>query len=101
MIAAKVDALKQAAREELRHIEAMGGTVAAVETGYLKQQFVESNSRRVEAIERGDQTVIGVNRFGETEPSPLADAADAILTVSDEAEAGQIARLKTWRAERK
>ncbi len=100
VIAAKVDALKQAAREELRHIEAMGGTVAAVETGYLKQQLVESNSRRVEAIERGDQTVIGVNRFGETEPSPLADAADAILTVSDEAEAGQIARLKTWRAAR-
>jgi ethylmalonyl-CoA mutase len=78
----------------------MGGTVAAVESGYLKQQLVESNSRRVEAIERGEQTVVGVNRFVETEASPLADAAEAILTVSEEAETGQIARLKAWRAAR-
>ena len=81
VIAAKVAALKQAAKEELAAHRGMGGTVAAVETGYLKQQLVESNSRRVEAIERGEQTVVGVNRFVETEPSPLADAADAILTV--------------------
>ena len=37
-----------------------------------------SNSRRVEAIERGEQIVVGVNRFVETEPSPLADAAEAV-----------------------
>src|SRR3984893_2314082 len=78
----------------------MGGTVAAVETGYLKQRLVESNSRRVEAIERGQHTVVGVNRFVEAEPSPLADAADAILTVSEQAETGQIARLSAWRAAR-
>jgi ethylmalonyl-CoA mutase len=100
VIAAKVAELKQAAKEELKHIEEMGGTVAAVESGYLKQQLVESNSRRVEAIERGEQTVVGVNRFVETEPSPLADAADAVVTVSEEAETGQIARLNAWRAAR-
>ena len=82
------------------HIEALGGTVAAVESGYLKQQLVESNSRRVEAIERGEQTVIGVNRFTETEPSPLAAAAGAVLTVTAEAEADQIARLNAWRESR-
>src|SRR5579872_2252607 len=100
VIAAKVGELKSAAMEELRQIEQMGGVVAAVESGYLKQQLVESNSRRVEAIERGEQTVVGVNRFTESEPSPLADAADAILTVSEEAEADQIARLEAWRAAR-
>src|SRR5262249_56243733 len=47
VIAAKVAELKGAAREELNHIEALGGTVAAVESGYLKQQLVESNSPRV------------------------------------------------------
>jgi (2R)-ethylmalonyl-CoA mutase len=99
-IAAKVAALKKAAKEELKQIEEMGGTVAAVESGYLKQQLVESNSRRVEAIERGEQIVVGVNRFTETEASPLADAADAVVTVSAEAEAGQIARLADWRAAR-
>jgi len=99
-IAAKVAELKAAAKDELAHIEAMGGTVAAVETGYLKQQLVESNSRRIEAIERGEQIVVGVNRFVATEASPLADAAEAVLTVSEEAEAGQIERLQAWRAAR-
>ena len=100
VIAAKVAELKTAAREELNHIEALGGTVAAVESGYLKQQLVESNSRRVEAIERGEQTVIGVNRFTETESSPLAAAAGAVLTVAGEAEVDQIARLNAWRQSR-
>ncbi len=100
VIAAKVAELKKAAKEELKQIEDMGGTVAAVESGYLKQRLVESNSRRVEAIERGEQTVVGVNRFVETEPSPLADTADAVLTVSADAEIGQIARLDAWRGAR-
>ena len=78
----------------------MGGAVAAIDQGYMKQQLVESNTRRVEAIERGEQIVVGVNRFIETEPSPLADAADAILTVSPQAEADQIAQLEAWRAAR-
>ena len=99
-IAAKVAALKTAAKEELRQIEEMGGTVKAVESGYLKQQLVESNSRRVEAIERGEQIVVGVNRFTETEPSPLADAAEMVLTVSEEAETGQVERLEAWREAR-
>jgi len=96
-IAAKVAALKAAAKEELKQIEQLGGVVAAVEQGYLKQQLVESNSRRVEAIERGEQTVVGVNRFVETEASPLADAAEAVVTVSEAAETDQIARLAAWR----
>jgi (2R)-ethylmalonyl-CoA mutase len=100
VMAAKVAALKEAAKEELAQIEKMGSTVAAVESGYLKQQLVESNSRRVEAIERGEQIVVGVNRFIETEPSPLADAAEAVVTVSAEAETDQVARLNAWRAAR-
>src|ERR1700728_4584457 len=100
VVAAKVAELKEAAWEELAQIEKMGGTVAAVETGYLKQQLVESNSRRVAAIERGEQTVVGVNRFVETEPSPLAEAAEAVVTVSEEAEIDQIAQLQAWRAAR-
>jgi ethylmalonyl-CoA mutase len=99
-IARKVDELKFDAKEELKRIEDMGGAVAAVDTGYMKQQLVESNTARLEAIERGDQFVIGVNKYIESEPSPLADAADAILTVSEEAERGQIEKLTAWRASR-
>ncbi|MGA8971475.1 MAG: protein meaA [Pseudolabrys sp.] len=99
-IAHKVDDLKRQAKEELKRIEEMGGAVAAVDTGYMKQQLVESNTARLEAIERGEQIVVGVNKYLESEPSPLAGGADAILTVSDDAERGQIERLKAWRASR-
>jgi ethylmalonyl-CoA mutase len=99
-VAAKVEELKRDAKEELAHIEALGGAVAAVENGYMKQQLVESNTRRIEAIERGERTVVGVNRFVETEPSPLAAAAESIVTVSPQAEAEQVARLNAWRAAR-
>src|ERR1041385_3436015 len=43
--------IAESAEAELNEVLALGGTVAAVESGYLKQQLVESNSRRVEAIE--------------------------------------------------
>jgi (2R)-ethylmalonyl-CoA mutase len=99
-IAKKVAALKHEARQELDAILAMGGAVAAVENSYMKSQLVESNARRVEAIERGEQIVVGVNRFTETEPSPLAAGEGAILTVSPEVEAEQIAKLEEWRAKR-
>jgi ethylmalonyl-CoA mutase len=99
-IAAKVEELKRAANEELAHIQALGGAVAAVEQGYMKRQLVDSNTRRLEAIERGERTVVGVNRYLETEASPLAGAAGAVLTVSPQAEAEQNERLKAWRAAR-
>src|SRR6476660_4509334 len=99
-IARKVDALKREAREELDRIEQMGGAVKAVESGYMKQQLVESNTARLEAVERGEQVVVGVNKYLESEVSPLAGGADTIVTVPEEAERGQIERLQVWRAQR-
>jgi (2R)-ethylmalonyl-CoA mutase len=99
-IANKVAALRKEAREELDAILGMGGAVAAVENSYMKSQLVDSNARRLEAIERGAQTVVGVNRFVETEPSPLAASEGAILTVPPEVEPEQIAKLEAWRAAR-
>jgi ethylmalonyl-CoA mutase len=100
VISAKVEELKREAKAELAHIMALGGAVAAVEQGYMKRQLVESNTRRLEAIERGEQTVVGVNRFQETEDSPLAGAAETVLMVSPQAEREQIERLQSWRATR-
>jgi (2R)-ethylmalonyl-CoA mutase len=82
----KVERLKNEAREELRRIDEMGGAVKAVESGYMKQQLVESNTARLEAIERGDQVVVGVNKYLESEPSPLGGGTEQILTVSEDAE---------------
>jgi (2R)-ethylmalonyl-CoA mutase len=97
---AKVESLKAEAREELKRIEDMGGAIAAVETGYMKQRLVASASERFEAIERAEQIVVGVNKYLETEPSPLTGGIDAIMTVSADAERDQIERLTAWREQR-
>jgi (2R)-ethylmalonyl-CoA mutase len=96
----KVDALKAEAKEELKRIDDMGGAVAAVESGYMKQQLVESNTARLEAIERGEQIVVGVNKYLETESSPLTGGIDSIMTVSEDAERDQLERLAAWRVAR-
>ncbi|PPQ36955.1 (R)-ethylmalonyl-CoA mutase [Rhodoblastus acidophilus] len=96
----KVEELKQEALAELAAIDAMGGAVAAVETGYLKSKLVESNTRRLESIEAGEQIVVGVNKFIESEPSPLTTGDGAILVVPEHVEAEQVERLKAWRAQR-
>jgi len=97
-IARKVEELKRDAREELATIEAMGGAVAAID--YMKRRLVESNAARLARIESGEQIVVGVNRFTETEPSPLSTGEGAVQTVGPEVEAEQIGRLKAWRESR-
>jgi ethylmalonyl-CoA mutase len=99
-IAALVDELKAEAAAEIDAIDAMGGAVKAIETGVLKARLVESNTRRLEAIERGDQIVVGVNAFVNSEPSPLTAGENTIMVPSAEAEAEQIASLEAWRASR-
>ena len=101
VIEAKVAALKGEVREELARIEAMGGAVAAVEQSYMKRKLVESNSRRLAAIESGEQKVVGVNCFTESAPSPLTESADGgFLALDPEAERAQIAALQAWRGTR-
>ncbi len=97
-IARKVGELKEEAKAELKTIEAMGGAVAAID--YMKRRLVESNTERLRGIETGDQTVVGVNRWTETEPSPLVSGEGAIMVVDPAVEAEQIERLKAWRASR-
>jgi (2R)-ethylmalonyl-CoA mutase len=97
-IAKKVAALKEEAKAELETIEKMGGAVAAID--YMKRRLVESGTGRLSQIETGDLTVVGVNRFKETEPSPLSGGTDAIMVVDPAVEVEQIERLKAWKANR-
>lgn len=100
-IEAKVAALKAEAREELARIDAMGGALAAVETGYMKSRLVESSAVRVAAIATGEQKVVGVNCYTETAPSPLTTGEDGgFLAVDPRAEAEQVERLQAHRAAR-
>jgi (2R)-ethylmalonyl-CoA mutase len=97
-IARKVAALKEEAKAELATIEKMGGAVASID--YMKRRLVESGTGRLSQIESGDLTVVGVNRFQETEASPLSAGSDAIMVVDPAVEAEQIERLKAWKSNR-
>jgi (2R)-ethylmalonyl-CoA mutase len=100
-IARKVAALKAEAQAELDRVLAMGGAVAAIESSYMKQRLVESNARRLAAIESGEQVVVGVNRYTESAPSPLMSGGDGgFLSIDARAEAEQVAVLQAWRMER-
>jgi (2R)-ethylmalonyl-CoA mutase len=100
IIAAKVAQLKEGALAELAEIDAMGGSVAAIESGFMKRALVQSNAQRVRSVETGAMTVVGVNAFTTSEASPLSAGEGAILVVDPKMEAEQIARLKAWRAKR-
>ncbi len=97
----KVEELKNGARTELHKLEDMGGAVAGISSGYMKEQLVISNTARLKAIETGETTLVGVNAYQQGEPSPLATGdGEAILTVPDHVEFDQINNLKAWRKQR-
>jgi (2R)-ethylmalonyl-CoA mutase len=89
--------LLDGARAEMEVVSEHGGAVDAVP--YMKAALVESHRERIRRIEAGEQTVVGQNRFTETEASPLT-ADGGILVVDPAVEAAQIEDLRQWRAAR-
>lgn len=89
--------LEEAANGYLEEIDAMGGTLAAIEGGFQQRQIQESAYRVQAAIERGDLIVVGVNKFrddvGPAVPPP-------IQRIDPEGERRQIERVRRVRAER-
>ena len=76
-----------------------GGAVEAVP--YMKAALVDSHRERIRRIEAGELIVVGMNKYTETEPSPLATGEDGgILTVDPGVEAEQKAALEEWRSAR-
>ena len=100
VIEARTAELKKEAKAELQRVLDMGGAVAAVENAYMKRRLVESHTRRLRAIESGEQVVVGVNAFTESEPSPLVAGEGSILKVDPSAEREQIERLEAFRSKR-
>jgi (2R)-ethylmalonyl-CoA mutase len=92
-----VGELLDGARAEMARVEEHGGAVEAVP--YMKAALVESHRARIARIESGEQTLVGVNRFTETEPSPLIEDG-GILVVDPAVEAEQVAALAAWREQR-
>jgi (2R)-ethylmalonyl-CoA mutase len=101
VIEAKVAELVAGARAEMDRVQAMGGAIAAVESGYMKQELVSAHAARRGRIESGEEVIVGVNRFETTEPSPLtADLDAAIMSADPQAEASALRSVEEWKAER-
>ena len=101
VVEAKVAELVAGAREEMDRVQALGGAVAAVESGYMKSELVSSHAARRARIESGEEKVVGVNCFETTESSPLtADLDTAIQTPDPQAEQAARRSLEAWKAQR-
>ncbi|AAK25043.1 protein meaA [Caulobacter vibrioides] len=98
VVEAKVAELSKGALAQLTLIDEMGGAQNAID--YMKSELVASNAKRVRAVETGEMTVVGVNRWTETEASPLSAGESAIETVDPRLEAGVVERIKAWREAR-
>ncbi len=93
--------LVAAAREEMAKVASLGGVVAAVESGYLKSALVSSHADRRARIESGEEIVVGVNAFENTEPSPLTvDIDSSVMQVDPAVEAKARESLNRWRSSR-
>src|ERR1700760_3914065 len=94
-----VEELVTGARQEMGRVAELGGAVEALP--YMKAALVDSHRERIRRIEAGEQIVVGLNRYTESEPSPLtADAEGGILVVDPALEAEQIEDVRSWRAAR-
>ncbi|MHA3701387.1 methylmalonyl-CoA mutase family protein [Jatrophihabitans sp. YIM 134969] len=101
VVEAKVAELVDSARAEIDTVLEMGGAVAAVDTGYLKSSLVASLAERWRRIESGEDVVVGLNKYVESEPNPLlADIDASIQRVDPAVEAAAVESLQAWRAQR-
>ena len=90
------DQIEAAANAYLDEIEAMGGTLAAIEHGFQQRQIQESAYRVQREIERADRVVVGVNKFRDDEPG----TRPALQRIDPDGERHQVERLLRVRAER-
>jgi (2R)-ethylmalonyl-CoA mutase len=94
-----VTELVAGSRDEMARVAELGGAVEAVD--YMKSSLVESHRARWRRIETGDMTIVGMNRYDTTEPSPLTAGQDGgIMTVDPEVEAERRQALEAWKHSR-
>jgi methylmalonyl-CoA mutase N-terminal domain/subunit len=89
--------LEGAANAYLEEIDAMGGTLAAIEGGFQQRQIQESAYRVQQRIERGDLVVVGVNKFRD---EGAGEARAPLQRIDPEGERRQVERVRRVRAER-
>jgi (2R)-ethylmalonyl-CoA mutase len=101
VIEAKVAALEAEAYAEIDRIQAMGGALAAIDSGYMKSALVRSQAERLARINRGEITVVGRNRWSDGLPSPLLTGDDGgIFKVDPESARETLEMLRATKAKR-
>ncbi|HEV3474166.1 MAG TPA: methylmalonyl-CoA mutase family protein [Actinomycetota bacterium] len=97
----RTDEIESAAWEEFERVQEQGGSVEGL--GYMKERLVAEHAERLRQIESGERIVVGVNKYTQTEPSPLVEGLGegfAFHQIDPEAEAEQVETLRRWRTER-
>ena len=94
-VEALTDKMEQGALEYFRKIDSMGGMVAAIEKGFPQREIQDSAYHYQKAVERGDQVIVGVNKYEMDENSSIP-----ILAINESVRAHQIERLDKARAKR-
>jgi methylmalonyl-CoA mutase N-terminal domain/subunit len=89
------DTIERGVTDYLRRIDEMGGTLRAIETGYIQNEIQNAAYEWQRAVERGERVVVGVNRFQKEGERP-----PATFRVDPAAERAQIERLRQVRASR-
>ena len=87
--------IESAAQAYISKIDALGGMLRAIEAGYPQMEIQKSAYEYQQAVERGEQVVVGVNRFQAEEEQSVPT-----LRIDPEIERSQVARLNALRARR-
>ncbi|MGB8540628.1 MAG: methylmalonyl-CoA mutase family protein [Candidatus Acidiferrales bacterium] len=87
--------IEAGARDYISKIDAMGGMLRAIETGYVQQEIQKSAYEYQRAVDSGEQVVVGVNRFQAEEERPIPT-----MRIDPEIERSQVTRLSNLRARR-
>lgn len=87
--------IEAGAQEYISRIDALGGMLRAIETGYVQMEIQKSAYEYQQAVERGEQIVVGVNRFQTDDEQPIPT-----LRIDPEIERSQVARVRELRARR-
>lgn len=100
VIEALTDQIEQEAMALLNQIDAAGGTLRAIETGFIQGQIQEAAFRAQQRIDSGDDIVVGVNAFGDAPGEAASRPRIGVFAIDPEVEARQVARVGALRASR-
>jgi methylmalonyl-CoA mutase N-terminal domain/subunit len=94
-IEALTDKIEAEAEEYIRRIDALGGMLRAIETGYVQREIQESSYQAQKAVESGESIIVGANRFRSEEEKPID-----LLVVDETAGESQRETLRRQRTDR-